>query len=40
MEDLPVVTNASFQPSCVLFTQMIIETTKKKQVSLRTHAEG
>jgi len=25
MENLPVVTNTSFQPSCVLLTQMILE---------------
>ena len=35
MENLPVVTNASFQPSCVLLTQMILEETKKNKVSLR-----
>ena len=35
-----VVTNASFKPSCVLFTQMILDKTKKIQVPLRTHAKG
>ena len=30
MENLPVVTNASFEPSCVLFTQKVLEKTKKR----------
>ena len=35
MENLPVVTNASFQPSCVLLTQMILE----KQKRIKCHFE-
>jgi len=30
MENLPVVTNASFQRLCVLFTQKVLDKTKKE----------
>jgi len=37
IENLPVVTNASFYLSCVLLTQMILEKMKKNQITLREH---
>jgi len=40
MQNLLVVTNASFSVSCVLLTQMILEKTKKNQVTLRAHDKG
>jgi len=40
MKNLPVITNASFSVSCVLLTQMILEKTKKNQLTLRAHNKG
>jgi len=40
MQNLLVVTNASFSVSCVLLTQMILGKTKKNQVTLRAHDKG
>jgi len=40
MQNLPVVTNASFSVSCVLLTQIISEKTKKNQVTLRAQDKG
>jgi len=40
MPNLLVITNASFSVLCVLLTQMILEKTKKNQVTLRADNKG
>jgi len=40
MQNLPVVTNASFSVSWLLLTEMILEKTKNNQVALRAHDKG